>query len=496
MSKIYYLSLVVLILVSASVCAEFDTYYEVVDNNINFDLNEYAEFKLTIVNTGGTQERVVISSQEADRITWDVKTKPLSDYIQIIDANSQKTTTLLLKPVRYKTPLEYVTVTVKSEKTGVSKTQTLGVGISREPVPGYYIPIVDIITKVSDTDTKTLLNEVDPRDPFIVSVELVNKNPLNITSMKVTIKSELLGLDEVKYTTLEPWQTKTVYYQYNINPLMKPSSGSVDLKIEVENKTLSQVDREIKIITYSDIEKNVVYDENFLKNTENNILTNKGNVDKESFLSVKAPFLWKFVVDSSLPYRVEKEDRETYLVWDYELAPLETRTIDITYNYRPLTIFFTVLVLLIVLSIYLYYTLRSDLVISKAASGIGTSEGGISELKILIHVKNRTDRTVSNVKITDRVPKLANLDPSFEGTLKPTKVLRNDKVGSAVKWSIETLDPFEERVLTYKVQSKLSILGGMTLPQTSVAYRDEKDNDRTTKSNKLNVTLHKHLQQN
>ena len=493
MLKINYISLIILVILSASAYADFETIYEPVDNNINFDAKEYAEFRLTIKNTGSQSDRFIISSPEADRITWDVKTKPLSDYILNIESNSQKTITLLLRPIRYKTPLEYVTIRIESQKTSITKTQNLGIGIEREQVPGYYIPVVDITTKISDNNPSTLINELDPREKFVISVELKNKNPLNITSMQFFIDSKILEIKEIKETNLDSWQTKTVYYQYNINPLKEPEKGEITIEIKVENTTLSKIRKDLDIIAYSNIEKNVDYIEEFLKTTEKNILTNKGNIQKESTVSITAPRLWKYIIKSNIPYRVEKKDRETYLVWDYKLDPLESKTIEITYNYRPIAILIIFIIMFTISSILLYYNLRSDLVITKAASGIGTSEGGISELKVLLHIKNRTSKVCSNVDITDRIPKLADLDPRFDvGTLKPSKVLRHDKKGTAIKWFIETLDPFEERVITYKVQSKLSILGGVTLPQTHISYRDEKDNDRTTSSNKLNVVLHKH----
>ena len=64
MSKINYLFSFMLIIMSVSVYADFETVYEPVDNNINFDLNEFAEFRLTVRNTGTASDRYIIFSCE------------------------------------------------------------------------------------------------------------------------------------------------------------------------------------------------------------------------------------------------------------------------------------------------------------------------------------------------------------------------------------------------------------------------------------------------
>lgn len=67
-------------------------------------------------------------------------------------------------------------------------------------------------------------------------------------------------------------------------------------------------------------------------------------------------------------------------------------------------------------------------------------------------------------------------------TLRPVNIVKHDRKGTIVKWSIEKMAPGEQRIITYKIKSKLSILGGVTLP-VAVAKFDAAGRKRTTSSN-------------
>ena len=67
-----------------------------------------------------------------------------------------------------------------------------------------------------------------------------------------------------------------------------------------------------------------------------------------------------------------------------------------------------------------YLLLRSPIVLKKKAKIVNTKEGGISELKIILSVKNRSGKHVNNVRIIDIIPRLAEfIEKVYEGTLNP-----------------------------------------------------------------------------
>jgi hypothetical protein len=99
---------------------------------------------------------------------------------------------------------------------------------------------------------------------------------------------------------------------------------------------------------------------------------------------------------------------------------------------------------------------------------------------------NRSKYNVLDLLITDKLPSLVDLHKDFEeGTLRPSSILKHDKKGTIMKWQIRTLEPGEERIIHYKVKTRLSILGSLSLPITVVKFKREGKKARVVGSNRL-----------
>jgi hypothetical protein len=178
------------------------------------------------------------------------------------------------------------------------------------------------------------------------------------------------------------------------------------------------------------------------------------------------------------------EGDKRYFVGDVKLENNSMR-IYITQNYIPL---FVVIMLLIV-SVISYYSLRSPLLIIKEVNNIVKSEGGISEMTVVLRIRNRSQNKLKEIEITEFIPALVSIGKEVSiGSLQPTKVLKHEKERSTiVKWTIDTLDATEERVLSYKIKSKLSILGSFSLSAAKASFKSNNKNF-TSASNRLNVS--------
>ena len=138
----------------------------------------------------------------------------------------------------------------------------------------------------------------------------------------------------------------------------------------------------------------------------------------------------------------------------------------------------------------LYSIFRSDIVVKKHAVVLGTKEGGITEMKVIMNVRNRIGRPIKNIAIIDNVPNIADIQKEFQiGTLKPTKIVTHERKGNLIKWNIDFLEKYEERIITYKVRSKLSILGKFKLPPAVIKYENEKGRDVITHSNSVSLSI-------
>ena len=123
----------------------------------------------------------------------------------------------------------------------------------------------------------------------------------------------------------------------------------------------------------------------------------------------------------------------------------------------------------------------------KITSSIHRKDGGISELKLVLNVKNRSKDPLKDIDVIDKVPHITNVEKElFIGTLQPYKVLRHEKKGTILKWKIDDLGVGEERVITYKIKSTLPILGSFSLEAAAAKYHYRKKG-RIAHSNSLSV---------
>ena len=125
----------------------------------------------------------------------------------------------------------------------------------------------------------------------------------------------------------------------------------------------------------------------------------------------------------------------------------------------------------------------------KEASNIKKSEGGISELTVIFHIKNRSKNKINEIEISDHIPALVAVGHDISiGSLQPTKMLKHESKGTTIaKWEIDALDASEERVLSYRIKSKLPILGSFSLPAANAVFKSN-GKTMTSDSNRLSIS--------
>jgi len=88
-----------------------------------------------------------------------------------------------------------------------------------------------------------------------------------------------------------------------------------------------------------------------------------------------------------------------------------------------------------------------------------------------LEVRNPTLHEIKNVEVMDLVTPIANVVDKFD-TMKPS-IKRMDH-GTELTWSIRSLRPMEERVLTYRIKPVVEIIGTLMLPKARITYLDRK----------------------
>jgi len=463
---------IAVLLLSISVSARsFDAIFEPIDNTITF--GQLAKFKLEVRNDLSTIETFRVRT--LDYPTWELKTEPVLNPIQFtVMPDKKREIELFLNPLHISNYGVYdvnVIVELISKK---EKLETpLRVNIV-SPQAGTYV----------ETVLATILMEekIDPTKDIPIRITLNNQNIIEYPEILVQVESSLIK-DEFK-ESLGKKEKKTVSLTESIDPQTPPQEDTLVVKLIANNKTLDTEVKRIEIIEAKEITKEVKSATRFLKKIEDITIKNVGNVQYTEGIKIESSLIQMLFTSSKPKGRFVKEDEKRYLVVPVDIPPGETTTIQITKNYITLLVIFV----LIAIIIGLYYVFRSPLTIRKTATNIAFKEGGVSELKVVLNISNRSKNKLKNIEIIDRIPNIADLEKGLTiGTLHPTKILKHERKGTIIKWLIEELDAGDERVISYKIKSHLSILGEFSLSQTIAKFKF-KGKDMITHSNSLGIS--------
>jgi len=205
---------------------------------------------------------------------------------------------------------------------------------------------------------------------------------------------------------------------------------------------------------------------------------NEGNIVSTHRVETKYS-LFKRVFTSTSP-KAKKESGK--YVWELTLEPGEKTDIKINTNYRPL---FYGLIIIVLFIVGMLFHIERSVVLKKRIFRIKEDSQGISEFKILLHLRNGKHFGLRDVKVLDVLPHVISATQDF-GTLKPTTVQKGKRSVRMV-WEVGDLDPKEERVISYKVRSKINLLGEVRLPAATVQFINQKGSVVELKSLKLRV---------
>ncbi|MDP7081524.1 MAG: hypothetical protein QF415_16650 [Candidatus Undinarchaeales archaeon] len=193
-------------------------------------------------------------------------------------------------------------------------------------------------------------------------------------------------------------------------------------------------------------------------------LRNKGNTPTVYPVQERIPwYLDIFTIAEPRPTRKVSERNAYLYVWDVSLDPLQEAEVHIEVSYIP---FLAVTVAIVLAAIFVLQTSRA-LTLEKEIS-IKKNKRGEEYASISIHLRNFSERAIANVSVIDRVPLMAKISRSFP-TLKPTTIQRGEQ-WTEVIWTVERLEPKEERVFSYSMTSVIEVIGTVDLPPARILH--------------------------
>lgn len=194
-------------------------------------------------------------------------------------------------------------------------------------------------------------------------------------------------------------------------------------------------------------------------------VTNTGNTDlTEVEVSSQTPwYVSPFVSFDERPDEVVSNQANDVYVWYVEsLKPDESVSYSYQVSYWPIPV--VVVILLVVAGVLISQYRRMTVVKRVKRSG--------DSFTVHLRVKNGTGHEVDDVAVEDFVPGIAMLVRKFDSR-KPDKI-RNTEEGTEVAWEFGSMEPDEERIVTYTLRPRIRVEGNVSLPEAIVEYtRDE-----------------------
>lgn len=474
------LLLVILCSISILAVKESAGTFEVEVKPINDKITIYgtAKFSITVKNNLDREDQFKLTF--GDVTQWPIYyTEPFTDYMSgfSIPAGETYTTHAYFGPDKeIGKGYRNVYITVKSKAADKKMEFSMPVYmISLSSAEKKYLPNIGINIDFP--------KEVDPREEYELRVKLKNYNIKNISNLEIHVESD--SINEYKLSSLGPEEDKTINIPIKLDPLHPPAKDTLKVKANTGPYVFNAKAYEFEIIDYSsEFDETGETSSVLFKKTKTTTYKNIGNTEKQDTISVVAP-IWRSIFTSAYPktYSVVRDEGIRYYSWDIKLKPMEDVKITIVTNYRIILY----IILLILIIIVAYYIFRSPVQINKIAKNVELHKGVISEIKVMLSVRNISNAPLQHIKILDKIPNMANITQDFDiGTVKPSKVMKHESQGyTVVQWDIDELDPHEDRLITYRMKSKLSIFGNFELPRAKVNYKTKAGKKRVVRSNKL-----------
>ena len=458
------LAIIFLLFISTTSAYSFDVHVTPIKDHISID--EKAIFNVTIINLLDTEEEFRI--RNFDYPIWDINTRPISNPIVVsIKPKSNSTIQIFVNSLQsIMTPVGTYSVNARvdldSKKENFDIPLTVAIK-STEALIGGYIPNIKTAIDVPA--------QISPKEALIVKISLKNLNPISYFNLTVRVSSKFINKE--LYTNLSPPGEGTITavdsekiftIEQKLEPLLNHQQDKIYVDVFFGKRKIDSQFAEYEIMEYLDKQEHT---EKLLLKSKKTIKAVSNNPNYGGSLKSETSLFKNLFTSTNPPAELVKEGDKYFYAWQIDFDGKTNLEVSITENYRPLVIIAAFIAALIVI----YFLFRSPLVVNKGVTHIGRMEGGISDLKVVIKVKNRSKKQLSDIEVSDTIPIIAEVEKDLSiGSMQPAKLLRHHK-GVIIKWSIETLDGGDERVLSYKFKSRLAILGEFSLPSANAKCR-------------------------
>ncbi len=293
----------------------------------------------------------------------------------------------------------------------------------------------------------------------LVKIRSISSNTVKDYRVLVTYRN---STETEKSSPILPGGTRELSFSIPVRENALHSTDELNAVLYHEDRFLESMQENLTVKKVLEVEENSSEKNMIFLTSSTTTVTNTGNIPvnrtvKETLPAYIAP-ITGFDVP---PEQEEKNGVERTFTWTRELAPGETFTVKRTTNiWMPVAAVLGLLAVLVVLK-KLRNTVKFEKKVEKVSGG----------LKVSIEIENMSDRTFKDVEVKDFVSDIATVDKNFE---MATPKVRETNEGTRLIWSIEDLEPGDQRVLQYTITPKVEVEGGIELQPAELVAGDEK----------------------
>lgn len=421
---------------------------------------ETAQYELEITNSGATDE-FTFASNSVDwsyTVNHQTLTIPAGKSAKVIVTVTQKNQALT--PKYYGLPL----IIYSKSNSDLRVEEVLSIKLN----------------SLATTFAISLLtppNGLQPNKENLITIELTNENAIDLTNLKVKVSSSFFTGE--KPVDLTKQSTQTVEFTASLKDISLQGNQDFNIKVYQGDKLLHDSTHNIFIGDYESSAELEDVENSFLITKTIITKQNNGNTEKQEFYNLRLGSIEKlFTTFSPEPTSLEERNNNYYATWEFTIPPQSEYIITATTDYlRPVIL----LIILILLGCIIYNVLTSGITVKKKVLTLKVKDK-VSEVKVLLILKNKSKGVIKNVRVMDTVSDLSEPPTEFS-TMRPN-IIKKGPAGTILIWDIPELVKGEERVLSYKVKSSVQIIGRAFMSQAICRYKNKIGKNIVTHSNR------------
>lgn len=364
-----------------------------------------------------------------------------------------------------------------------SETITLYLNLPTSVTEGRYYDSVyfDIDNLIQDTQTisysvegpeqyydfKSLSvpSQVDPREQFNITLNIENGYEA-VERVYATIEvyeedgTDLFYSVEVIDTL---FGNNSIDLPVILNPELSPTTANVRVSLSWYNSDMGSLIQPFSIIGYELNTTEPVSSTTITSTTSGKVITNNGTLALQSF-DYEIPLNQLdvyFIFDASVDYTLTSESIIFHVP---ELLPGESIELSYESSYSIMYLLPFALIGLV----YLFYYFTRTISVKKEVYEMKRGLNYVG-FKIVLKITNISNKKIKRLRVVEPLPPIISQVYDYgtlHGELKTTKGQKN------IRWNLGILKPNEEVILSYKVKSKIGLVGELRLDKGFVEVRD------------------------